>query len=386
MPIELDLYPDDTVGRNHALLYRKLSAWYIEDLGSRRGTRVNGEFINKPIALQSTDKITIGTTSLLLAFDDDEIVPLSTSSALKVDEIVAPVGISPNEEMRIMAQVSQIINAEGATWNDTMRALVQAVRDHFPQADRCTLILIEGERRELVPRAFSPRDRAAYSRTLARQAVETEEAAIHTFEANRTTLYNATAALYVPLMWNGSPAGVFHVDSTRPVAVFTQADLSWLTQFGLLAINAIRRTEFKDIPILPTIMISYSHDDKPFVKRIVPELERRQIRVWFDEKIEHGTLWENVIATAIKNATAVVYIASEMAVNSKFVNGKWLWHKSQSARSCRSCTRNVSDPPRYSTSNSRTLRGLRTNSNFNKNWTNWRIASTRFRGANTNGR
>lgn len=48
---------------------------FLEDLGSRNGTELNGRIINRRMKLKERDRITLGRTTLLLAFrDQDEIL------------------------------------------------------------------------------------------------------------------------------------------------------------------------------------------------------------------------------------------------------------------------------------------------------------------------
>lgn len=67
----------DSVSRHHArLVYDKASNSYtIMDLGSRNGTRVNGEALGEPRTLSDGDAVLLGSVSLRFAeedFDDDQ--------------------------------------------------------------------------------------------------------------------------------------------------------------------------------------------------------------------------------------------------------------------------------------------------------------------------
>jgi hypothetical protein len=39
---------------------------------------------------------------------------------------------------------------------------------------------------------------------------------------------------------------------------------------------------------VPTAFISYSHHDRDFVQRLVPDLERTGLDVWWDQELEGG--------------------------------------------------------------------------------------------------
>ncbi len=57
----------DGVSRNHCVLRRRGSRYWIEDLKSRNGTRVNGELVEEPTALQNGDEISVGPYVALLS-------------------------------------------------------------------------------------------------------------------------------------------------------------------------------------------------------------------------------------------------------------------------------------------------------------------------------
>lgn len=54
---------DDLVSRKHARFYKQGLEYYVEDLGSGNGVKVNGKKITKPMALLSADVVEIGNSS-----------------------------------------------------------------------------------------------------------------------------------------------------------------------------------------------------------------------------------------------------------------------------------------------------------------------------------
>jgi pSer/pThr/pTyr-binding forkhead associated (FHA) protein len=64
---ECDVRIDDTyASQQHARLFGKNGAWYVEDLGSTNGTFVNDQKLAAPAKVQAGDKIRVGTTVLEL--------------------------------------------------------------------------------------------------------------------------------------------------------------------------------------------------------------------------------------------------------------------------------------------------------------------------------
>jgi hypothetical protein len=64
---ECELKIEDTyASQQHARLFGKNGAWYVEDLGSTNGTFVNDQKLAAPAMVQPGDSIRIGTTVLEL--------------------------------------------------------------------------------------------------------------------------------------------------------------------------------------------------------------------------------------------------------------------------------------------------------------------------------
>jgi pSer/pThr/pTyr-binding forkhead associated (FHA) protein len=68
-PPDVDLFPDDKVSRRHARIWIDNGAAWVEDLGSRHGTLVNGVKINYALQLSLGDTIQVGETLLGVELD-----------------------------------------------------------------------------------------------------------------------------------------------------------------------------------------------------------------------------------------------------------------------------------------------------------------------------
>ena len=63
---DLDLRPDKNVSRRHACIWQQSGFYWIEDLGSRLGVKLNGLRIAEKRKLSFGDKIMIGRTLVQL--------------------------------------------------------------------------------------------------------------------------------------------------------------------------------------------------------------------------------------------------------------------------------------------------------------------------------
>lgn len=61
---------DETVSSRHARLRFQQDHWWLEDLGSRNGTFLNGEPLSAPAVLAEADQVRCGQVNFTIAFDD----------------------------------------------------------------------------------------------------------------------------------------------------------------------------------------------------------------------------------------------------------------------------------------------------------------------------
>lgn len=69
---------DNGLSRKHVRFYQIDGRWYVEDLGSRNGTIINGVQIHRPRALSDGDRIQIGTGTVFRASLQDSMEQAAT--------------------------------------------------------------------------------------------------------------------------------------------------------------------------------------------------------------------------------------------------------------------------------------------------------------------
>ena len=73
---------------------------------------------------------------------------------------------------------------------------------------------------------------------------------------------------------------------------------------------------------MPYIFISYSHADMKEVFRIIKQLNTSRYRIWFDEGIEPGNEWPEVVGRAVLECSQFVVFMSPTAVDSRNVRNE----------------------------------------------------------------
>lgn len=262
--IDLDLTPDTMVSRPHARIWIEYGHYWIEDLNSTRGTRVNGEEIRGKgrQRLHARDAVAIGETTLRVD------VPVEQEDSVKT--------LPPEEpESELVKGITQSLDAaepafpqaEADTDTDQRLALfyelplrfgeetrldallqliIERVVDVIPGARRGTLLVKDRPTGELLWKASLPADNPSVSITLAKRAMRRREAFIWSRSAppveddkdaaekvpSSAFEHNIESAIYAPLLWKGEPLGVMCVDNCETCDSFRTDDLRLLRAFA----------------------------------------------------------------------------------------------------------------------------------------------------------
>ena len=82
---------DAMLSREHARIYREGDAWYIVDLASRNGTRLNGEAVTDPRKIRNRDVVTLGGCTLTVGLGlGEQPTPSSSSGAIRGRSLLRP--------------------------------------------------------------------------------------------------------------------------------------------------------------------------------------------------------------------------------------------------------------------------------------------------------
>lgn len=69
----------------------------------------------------------------------------------------------------------------------------------------------------------------------------------------------------------------------------------------------------------PDGFVSYARQDAPFVRRLVADLARRGVQLWWDQNLTPGSNWQRGIEVALTRARFVLFIASVASSTSEWV-------------------------------------------------------------------
>ena len=247
---------DSTVSKEHAEFTLVGELWHIHDLGSRNGTRVNGQDAATPLPLRPGDTIQVGQVELRVGGE----APLSaalrpdtsvdSSMRLKVSDVLerASSGVAAGGGglVHLLAEAGQMLvlpRPIGETCDEILGLVAKAV-----SAEHLAILLRESPGSDPVPIAsrhtgHGGRSEFALSRSILRVVLD-ENTAVITSDVLNDPRFMAQesivglgihSAMAVPLYDNKDVLGVLYVDSTRPTVTYDLEQLELLTLLANMA-------------------------------------------------------------------------------------------------------------------------------------------------------
>ena len=248
-------FRDQSISRVHAQVVRENDQHFVEDLGGRNGTYLNGELLVGKAQLKDGDRIAIpgitlvfrGSQPATAEVDEDESRTMTVVGSLDAQDSIAC--ITEGGAERQLQAMLQVLQALGGTLDLAilLDAMLAALLGVFPQADRGLVLLLENGR--LIPKAHRHRaagsDSLSYSRTIVQRAIERQEATLM-MDAGQDLISQSIqfsgmrSAMCVPLFSRDrQPLGVLQVDASHMRKAFDHDDLHVLTCVGAQVAMAI---------------------------------------------------------------------------------------------------------------------------------------------------
>ncbi len=269
-PENLIVLTDSSVSRQHARLFSREDTWWVEDLGSKNGTKVNGNLIEGPKRLKQGDGLQVGSFQLVFSSE-------SASASARLADVAAPANMTsvPLESLSAgtdtRAFAGNMSPERIGSFLKAMDRIGQALIVHRPldelyqfivtlasevlRADRTALLLLE-EGGDLTAKAVMLSGNATagdivVSRTIAKNTIEQRQAVLignaladTRFKEQQSVIQQRIhSAMCVPLWHDTDVLGLLYVDNTAAVVPFEESDLRILTFLAHLAAMKIRETE-----------------------------------------------------------------------------------------------------------------------------------------------
>ncbi|OHB75791.1 MAG: hypothetical protein A2W31_08565 [Planctomycetes bacterium RBG_16_64_10] len=284
---ECDIVLDSAaVSRHHAAIVCETGKYFLEDMGSRNGTFLNGHMIHGREALHEGDQVIIcdlafgfhvdepgsqlagppraSGSSLPLLVDDDPVVQVRSSTVIsKVDVSSSWTGAllsaKPEVKLKAMVEIAQNLGRAVAL-EDVLAKLLDSLFKIFIQADRGFVLLKEGEDGPPVPKAVRYRraddeQSVRISRTIITEVMEKKEAILSadaTSDARFSMAesiadFKIRSMMCAPLVNSQQRAlGVIQIDTTDRRMCFADEDLEVLASVATQAAIAVENAQLHE--------------------------------------------------------------------------------------------------------------------------------------------
>ncbi len=266
---DLDLSPDYSVSRRHARIWEEDGGFWVEDLGSTCGTKVEGEPIGQQVKhpLKSGAKVEIGNTALRFETvlgltsgcaprdgedaSDDLPPKIGTSVAVAVSLAKA----AQADGTALIRRQALLLDLPGAfasasNLDDLLQTILQRVVDALPAAERGALLLCDPASDALRLVAYVAEGEAAVSETLARRALGEGKGFLWRrngeVQAGKSIdRHRIESGMYAPLVWKGKALGVICVDNPHRDLAFSDQDLRLFASIAHFASIAVAHYEMR---------------------------------------------------------------------------------------------------------------------------------------------
>jgi serine phosphatase RsbU (regulator of sigma subunit) len=234
-----------SVSRKHAAVLRKEGGFLLKDMGSTRGTYVNGQKLTQPVVLQDGNTIQIG--EVLLSFnsrvvqisdeDDDQSTVYAAIDVVGSSGNHLPV-VKPEAKLRALRLISQELGGTLAL-NELLERVFNSLFEIFPRAERGFVLLKEPGSDDLVPEVIrsrtGPAGELSISKTVLNrvlnegQAILSKDLPKEFPDSESVSDSRIRSLMCAPLLDQGrKPVGIIQIDTRDGRGRFDQDDLDLL--------------------------------------------------------------------------------------------------------------------------------------------------------------
>jgi sigma-B regulation protein RsbU (phosphoserine phosphatase) len=260
---------DRSLSREHARIFKAAEGWFLEDLGSRNGTFINGERVRHIHAISPGDVIALGGSIVRVlevdGISDSNAEPLKSdnalyraASAMLEDSRITQADIDSRdgeslkryaEHLHMLNDVHQAL-CRSIDLGDLMELILDRVFDHLnPEQGAIFLRSPEGVFQRLASRSKAPGgEEFVYSESLLREVAEKGMAAL-VQDARSDDRFSQALSLIdagirslvaAPLLDASGSLGMIVLTSNASLRQFTEEDMELLVSLASAAALRIR--------------------------------------------------------------------------------------------------------------------------------------------------
>ena len=244
---------DPYLSQRHLKVSKRGEKYFIQDLGSKNGTFVNGVAVSPDleVEIQEGVAVTMGISVICLGkacldsvmpfldsiFDSDNLEDVAST-----DTLDRPMTLKRN--MELISNVSDILR-NPLSLNESLERILSYILDLLQRIDRAAIILKDAESGQIrqvlsLHKNGSQGDSLSYSRTIVQRVLKEGKAfrVLDTFGvpseelSDSIELMRIKSALCVPMISRSQVRGAIYLDSIKEPYGFRKDDLILLTALG----------------------------------------------------------------------------------------------------------------------------------------------------------
>jgi Nif-specific regulatory protein len=251
---------DEMCSREHAEIYQADNRWFLRDLNSLNGTRLNGQPLRKEAQLRPNDEVHLGRTQLLFVEDMNQLPdlppvprPSTTEDGVSIKRrlgqtrFLTPVpegDATRHGERRSLSRDLSLLYrlaldmGSAASWEELVRIVLDGLLEAVP-ADVGAILSVK-ENRELDLTAHRHRDPSIrtynkVSRYVSTEVLNSREAILaedvsrdrYLRERESITELGATSLICAPVTFGQEVLGLIHLYCTNPLRSLDEEDLEF---------------------------------------------------------------------------------------------------------------------------------------------------------------
>jgi adenylate cyclase len=296
--VDIDLGRDTRVSRQHARILWENGEFWLEDLDSRHGTKLNGTEIKgvgrrlfEPHgeALIGDTKVRFEPGPVQSAAHSPVERPATDTAGIPAARDIESAGSGRENVERVLEVLSKLpLRLATETKLDHLcQAAAEIVLELFPSVRGCALLLKDRDGDQLSLEAYAPRTQMpTVSEQLANRAISTMTGFIWPSESDEhmAQYHPAGSGMYSPLVWNEKAIGVICVDDLPRKMAFSTLDLHLLAVLSHYAGMAIAQHASREALAKQT-----EFTNRLFSSRFPPKVRNGLMRQAADDSLTTGT-------------------------------------------------------------------------------------------------
>lgn len=277
-----------SVSRRHAAIARKGASYELKDLGSTRGTFVDGRRVKQAVILRDGETIQIG--EILLGFSsravqiqedaDDQSTIYAAIDLLNPSDLSPPL-VKPEAKLRALRLISQELGG-ALVLSEVLDRVFKSLFEVFPRAERGFVLLKELGTERLIPELIVSRtgepgeltiSKTILSRSLKDgQAILCKDVAQEFPDSTSASDAKLRSLMCAPLLdQTGQPMGVMQIDTRDGRGRFEEGDLDILASVASQISVAVQNAQMHKALVKQREMEQELQSARQVMQSLLPE-------------------------------------------------------------------------------------------------------------------